>query len=46
MNGYEYTRQLKAKIAESLTHTLDLKNLARNPTGFRRWDEWLGVLHG
>ena len=23
-----------------------LKNLARNPTGFRRWDEWLGVLHG
>ena len=20
--------------------------LARNPTGFRRWDEWLGVLHG
>lgn len=24
MNGYEYTRQLKAKIAESPTHTLDL----------------------
>lgn len=26
MNGYEYTRQLKAKIAESPTHTLDLSN--------------------
>lgn len=26
MNGYEYTRQLKAKIAESLTHTLDLSD--------------------
>lgn len=24
MNGYEYTRQLKTKIAESPTHTLDL----------------------
>lgn len=24
MNGYEYTWQLKAKIAESPTHTLDL----------------------
>jgi len=24
----------------------NLKNLARNPIGFRRWDEWLGVLHG
>jgi len=23
MNGYEYTRQLKVKIAESPTHTLD-----------------------
>ena len=26
MNGYEYTRQLKAKIAESPTHTLDLSD--------------------
>lgn len=26
MNGYEYTRQLKAKIAESSTHTLDLSD--------------------
>ena len=24
MNGYEYTRQLKAKITKSSTHTLDL----------------------
>ena len=24
MNGYKYTRQLKAKITESSTHTLDL----------------------
>jgi len=26
MNGYEYTRQLKAKIAESPTHTLTLQD--------------------
>ena len=26
MNGYEYVRQLKAKIAESPTHTLDLSD--------------------
>lgn len=26
MNGYEYTRQLKAKIAESQTHTLDVSD--------------------
>ena len=26
MNGYEYTRQLKTKIAESPTHTLDLND--------------------
>lgn len=26
MNGYEYTRQLKAKIAESPTHTLNLND--------------------
>ena len=26
MNGYEYTRQLMAKIDESPTHTLDLKD--------------------
>lgn len=26
MNGYEYTRQLKTKIAESPTHTLDLSD--------------------
>lgn len=26
MNGYEYTRQLMAKIDASLTHTLDLKD--------------------
>lgn len=37
-------------IAESTNipkgRNFGLKNLARNPTGFRRWDEWLGVLHG
>lgn len=26
MSGYEYTRQLKAKITESPTHTLDLSD--------------------
>ena len=26
MNGYEYTRQLKTKIAESPTHTLTLQD--------------------
>lgn len=26
VNGYEYTRQLKAKIAKSPTHTLDLSD--------------------
>lgn len=26
MNGYEYTRQLKVKLAKSPTHTLDLSD--------------------
>lgn len=37
---------LNAKRITTSPTAIVLKNLARNPTGFRRRDEWFGVLHG
>ena len=42
MVGYTTKMNRGGRIA--MNKTEELKHLARNPTGFRRWDEWLGVI--